>query len=104
MTTDVAAICAFCNGPLDQQARSIAARLSQDQSFAALWQRLDRAERDRDRMLNALQLVLSEITKGNIVAKPKHKTLINRALSRIQPVRAALQQNDEGEGRDGTGA
>ena len=73
-----------------KEARSIAARLSQDHSFAALWKRLDQAERDRDRMLNALQLVRDEMARGNITAKPRIRSIIFRALSRVQPVRPPL--------------
>jgi hypothetical protein len=80
---------ALVHPEIRKQARAIQARLSQDLSFAALWKRLDQAERDRDRMMNALQLVRDEIGRGKITATPRHKTLINRALSRLHPVRPA---------------
>lgn len=92
--TEAEMLVRFSDPAILKQAHDIMARLSQDHSFAGLWKRLDQAERDRDRMMSALQLVRDEIGKGAIAVKPKHKTIINRALSRVQPVRAMGGSDD----------
>ena len=88
MTDDANPGCFFCNRPEDKTAHAIRMRLGKDPSFAELWARLDQAERDRDRMMNALQLVRDTIQQDKV---NRHTmTLINRALSRIQPIRPTL--------------
>lgn len=73
-------------------ARSILVRLGHDPSFAELWKRLERAEADRDRMMNALQVVLDRNSKERFLPS-RVRTLIHRALSRIQPVRPDTHPN-----------
>jgi len=79
--------CWACNGPLNKTARAIMTRLGREPSFAELWARLDQAEGDRDRMLNALQLVRDAIERDRV--NQHTLTIIYRALSRIRPVRNA---------------
>lgn len=74
-----------------KQARAIQLRLSEDLSFAALWKRLDQAERDRDRMLNALQYVRDQMRLGRLTAEPRVKAIISRALARVKPFRSEGQ-------------
>jgi|GEM_PF-5570748 len=76
-----------------KQARAIQARLSQDLSFAALWKRLDQAERDRNRMLNALQTIRDGRRTGDVIMKPRMWTILHRALSRTEPSIAAKDTN-----------
>jgi hypothetical protein len=66
-------------------AAGILRRLGAEPSMLALWQRLERAEADRDRMMNALQLALDHMERGKVTARTKN--IARRALSRIQPVR-----------------
>ncbi|MBW6531892.1 hypothetical protein KZ820_14210 [Sphingomonas sp. RRHST34] len=69
--------------------------MGRDPSFKELWARLERAEADRDRMMNALQLVLDRAGNGKVLLSPHTRTLIKRALSRIQPARAILSEKGE---------
>jgi len=92
-TTDAALVeaatekCWACGCEIARMARSIMHRLGHEPSMKELWARLERAEADRDRMMNALQEVERRAGKGKVTIDPRTRTIINRALSRIQPHR-----------------
>lgn len=77
--------CPICKSPRIKMADDIIKRLGRDPSFAELWARLDEAERDRNRMLNALQWVRDQKAMGRITLPPHAMTIINRALSKVEP-------------------
>lgn len=76
--------CATC-GCQHSEARDILYRIGRDPSFAELWRRLDAAERDRNRMLNALQYIRDEKQKGKVSMSAHAMTIINRALRKVEP-------------------
>ncbi len=76
--------CATC-GCQHSEARDILHRIGRDPSFAELWRRLDQAERDRNRMLNVLQLIRDQKRVGKIELPARMMTIINRALSKVEP-------------------
>lgn len=90
--------CVFCDQPFDE-GRAIQNRIGRDPSFAELWKRLDLAERDRNRMLNALQHVRDQKIRGKITMAPRDMHIINRALSKVEPSLALPKPaHQQGEG------
>lgn len=77
--------CPLCHSTRAREAHSIIKRLGGDPSFAELWKRLDAAERDRDRMLNALQYIRDQGRRRDIALPPHMITVIHRALSKVEP-------------------
>lgn len=80
--------CSLC-GCQHSEARDILHRIGRDPSFAELWRRLDQAERDRNRMLNALQHIRDQRYAGRVTIPPRLMQIINRALSKVEPSVAA---------------
>ena len=76
--------CTAC-GCQHHEARDILYRIGRDPSFAELWRRLDHAERDRNRMLNALQHIRDQRSAGKVDIPARMMTIINRALRRVEP-------------------
>lgn len=88
--------CATC-GCQHSAARDIMYRLNSDPSFSELWHRLDQAERDRNRMLNALQHIRDQKHAGKLTLPPRVMTIINRALSKVEPSIAPPTRLNAGE-------
>lgn len=83
--------CTAC-GCQHSEARDILNRIGHDPSFAELWRRLDQAERDRNRMLNALQLIREQKRAGKLELPAHTMTIINRALRKVEPSVAQKEQ------------
>ena len=78
--------CPLCNSTQAQTAHAIHMRLGQNPSFAALWERLDQAERDRDRMLNALTVIRDSIKPDGTVSA-RTKSVIGNAIRKVAATR-----------------
>lgn len=87
--------CQTC-GCKHSEAHAILKRVGREPSYAELWKRLDQAERDRNRMLNALQYIRDGLISGKIKLPPRAMAVINRALSRVEPSIARLQPREGG--------
>lgn len=80
--------CPFCQGPRHELVRALVHRVGTDTSFANLWARLDRAERDRDRMLNALQFAMDAADRNGGVLNRRAVTVLRKAIRRVSEVHA----------------
>lgn len=88
--------CWVCHSEVNRMARSIMHRLGKEPSMKELWARLEQAEADRDRMMNALQEVEHRGRQGKITMDARTRTIIGRALSRIKPHRPAQHDHEVG--------
>jgi hypothetical protein len=85
--------CPMCHGTIAKTALALMKRVGQDTSFANLWARLDKAERDRDRILAALQFALDAASRNGGQLKPHDITVLTRARRKVS---AAHQPKDTG--------
>ena len=88
--------CPICGGTTAATTHAIMVRVGRDASFANLWRRLDHAERDRDRMLNALQYALNAVDARGGGLKPRDIAILRRAIWRVSkcPTHPERQSND----------
>lgn len=77
--------CSHCGCQHRADAKAIAARIGGDPGYAELWKRLDQAERDRNRMLNALQHIRDQKYAKKVTMPPRDMNIILKALSRVEP-------------------
>lgn len=78
--------CPICHGTQSATVHALMHRVGSDTSFANLWARLDRAERDRDRMLNALQYAMDAAARDGGKMKPRDIQVLRRAIRRVSEI------------------
>ena len=84
--------CPICNGSTAKDAVNLMRRISANPSMRELWHRLERAEADRDRMRNAVQLAVERMNRElEAACRQRRETklkfhdveLLTRALNRM---------------------
>lgn len=88
--------CPICEGETAKETYALMVRVGKDTSFQNLWRRLDQAERDRDRMLNALQIALGACQRDSGKLKPREISILRRAMIKVSACHADTQAREAG--------